>query len=271
MKPTLRAALAGLAGLLLVVSSAHSWSQDTKRHEDRSREDRNRDERSREIVSEDSTGPVYNPPHRGAPGGRVGGGTRGEGREEVKLWVLAPDHTGLTTKAQPSLFWFISETKFPVELTIVDPGKDAPVLETRIPEPIECGVYRVRLADYRLELSPKVAYQWSVAVIRDPARRARDILASATIQRLEPGQELSKLAAADGKALAFEYAKASIWYDALEAIDDLIKRSPGDKTPRLYRAALLAQVGLAQVDEQLEKERCARVRTSGLHSAAAFR
>jgi len=52
--------------------------------------------------------PSYQPPLRGAPGGRVGGGTRGTGRETFVLSVLAPDHTGLTVSEQPALYWFIS-------------------------------------------------------------------------------------------------------------------------------------------------------------------
>ena len=55
-----------------------------------------------------SAAPVYRPPLRGAPRGRVGGGSRGTGRESFVLSVLAPDHTGLTTSEQPSLYWFIS-------------------------------------------------------------------------------------------------------------------------------------------------------------------
>jgi len=47
--------------------------------------------------------PVYRPPKRGAPGGRVGGGTRGFQREVFVLSVLAPDHTGLTVSEQPFL------------------------------------------------------------------------------------------------------------------------------------------------------------------------
>ena len=47
--------------------------------------------------------PLYKPPLRGAPGGRVGGGTRGSEREVFVLSVLAPDHTGLTLNEQPSL------------------------------------------------------------------------------------------------------------------------------------------------------------------------
>jgi hypothetical protein len=71
------------------------------------------------VFAADANVPVYNPPSRGAPGGRVGGGTRGGGQRDVfVLSVLAPDHSGFTTSEQPSLYWFISNsTSLPIELT----------------------------------------------------------------------------------------------------------------------------------------------------------
>ena len=52
--------------------------------------------------------PVYKPPPRGAPGGRMGGGTRGISGAAV-VSILAPDHVGLTMQEQPSLHWFADE------------------------------------------------------------------------------------------------------------------------------------------------------------------
>src|SRR6476469_6610861 len=96
------------------------------------------------------SGPRYIPSKLGAPGGRVGGATRGpSGRDIFVLSVLAPDHTGLTVHEQPCLFWFIStQTTLPVEVTIVDPNADAPVLQTRIATAVDRGVHRVRLSDH---------------------------------------------------------------------------------------------------------------------------
>jgi len=53
--------------------------------------------------------PTYRPPLRGAPGGRVGGGTRGIGDEFITLLVLAPNHVGLTVQGQPTLYWYLSK------------------------------------------------------------------------------------------------------------------------------------------------------------------
>jgi hypothetical protein len=206
----------------------------------------------RESVAKAAPAPLYKPPLRGAPGGRVGGGTRGApGRDIFVLSVLAPDHTGLTTKEQPSLFWFISaDTSLPVELTVSDPNATEPLLETRVAVPVGRGVHRVRLSDYNIKLAPGVAYQWAVTVIPDASRRSRDILASGTIERVEPAGDIApKLAAAGDEERASVYAEAGIWYDAIEAVSDLIERSPGDAMPRNYRRALLTQAGLPQMAE----------------------
>ena len=206
----------------------------------------------REATSEESSGPVYKPPPRGAPGGRVGGGTRGApGRDIFVLSVLAPDHTGLTTKEQPSLFWFVSsQTSLTLELTIVDPNATEPLLETRIAAPVARGIHRLRLSDFRVRLAVGVPYQWSVAVVPDPARRSRDILASGTIERIESAGGLEAKVATRGKEdLVSLYAEEGIWYDALETVCDLIEGSPGDTTPRRYRAALLTQAGLPEIAE----------------------
>ena len=201
--------------------------------------------------ADESSSPAYKPPLRGAPGGRVGGGTRGTPGSMFILSVLVPDHTGLTLKEQPSLFWFISgDTSLPVELTISDPNASEPLLETRMPGPVKRGIHRVRLADYGVRLVPGVAYQWSVSVIPDSARRSRDIVGSGKIERIElSGDVQAKVAGVGKEDLATRYAEAGIWYDALEAVSDQIERSPGDNKSVGYRAALLRQVGLPEIAE----------------------
>ncbi|MEO8326531.1 MAG: hypothetical protein ABI618_11810, partial [Nitrospirota bacterium] len=48
---------------------------------------------------------LYQPPPRGAPGGRVGGGTRGPSSDLPLMWALVPDHVGLSAEVQPRLVW----------------------------------------------------------------------------------------------------------------------------------------------------------------------
>jgi hypothetical protein len=196
--------------------------------------------------AETASAPVYKPPLRGAPGGRVGGGTRGTGREAFILSVLAPPHTGLTTSEQPVLYWFISSpSSHPVELTLVDPQKADPLIELRIPPPVAAGVHRVNLAEHGVKLDPAVAYQWYVAVMPDTGRRSKDILAGASLERVPVPDDLvaklSKAAKADRPAV---YAGAGIWYDAIAALNELIDETPQNAALRTQRSALLREVGL---------------------------
>ncbi|HEY7520741.1 MAG TPA: DUF928 domain-containing protein [Methylomirabilota bacterium] len=195
--------------------------------------------------------PVYKPPLRGAPGGRVGGGTRGTPRDMFMLTALAPDHSGLTMQEQPPLFWFISgSTSFPVELTITDPRAPRPLVETRLTSPVPAGVHAIRLADHGVRLAPGVQYRWFVAVVPDQGRRSRDILAGGTIERIDvPDALRSRVETTPREQLPFVYAEAGLWYDALATVSELIERAPGSREHRQQRSALLSQVGLPLVDE----------------------
>jgi hypothetical protein len=193
---------------------------------------------------------VYKPPLRGAPGGRVGGGTRGTGREAFVLSVLAPNHTGLTTSEQPSLYWFISTTSsYPIEVTLVHPDKTDPLIEMRVPPPVAAGVHRIRLADHNVKLDPAVAYQWYVAVVPDGGRRSKDILAGGSIERVSVPADLPDRVSKTSKSeLPRVYADAGLWYDAMSAIGDQIEQAPSDQALRDQRSALLRQVGLPDVN-----------------------
>ena len=193
--------------------------------------------------------PVYKPPLRGAPGGRVGGGTRGISRDTFVLSVLAPNHTGLTASEQPALYWFISKaTTLPVEVTVTEADGADPALETRLTAPVSAGIQSIRLADHGVRLKPGVVYQWHVAVVADPNRRSRDILASGTIERVEAPEPLrTRVASAKPHELPAIYAEAGLWYDAVAAASDLIAAAPENAELRKHRTALLTQVGLVDV------------------------
>jgi hypothetical protein len=203
------------------------------------------------VSAADANGPVYQPPKRGAPGGRVGGGTRGTQREVFVLSVLAPDHSGFTTSEQPSLYWFISkETSLPVEVTVMDPQGVQPILETRLPAPVTAGVHRIRLSDFNVHLAPGAAYRWFVSVVPDADRRSKDITAGGAIERVEMPEGLkAKVAQAAKSDLPSVYAEAGIWYDTVTAISELIEAAPQDQALRKQRTALLSQVGLTGITE----------------------
>ena len=77
---------------------------------------------------------AYKPPLRGAPASRIGGGTRSAGEARLVVDVIAPDHTGLTSVGQPTLYWFASEAvTAPLEFTLLPVNADNPVVERSLP------------------------------------------------------------------------------------------------------------------------------------------
>lgn len=202
------------------------------------------------------TTPIYIPPKRGAPGGRVGGGTRGTD-QTFTLSVLAPDHTGLTTQSQPILYWYLSKSiSTPMEFTLIDDDVTKPLVEKVLNPPFEAGIHRLRLADFGVRLAPGRQYQWSVTLVTNPKRRSKDVLAGATIEYFTlPEATALKLVRADWSEAVRLYAELGHWYDAVTVLSELIDANPTDAALRKQRAALLQQVGLPEIaDHDLELE-----------------
>lgn len=165
--------------------------------------------------------PVYKPPLRGAPGGRVGGASRSAVRVSTPLPVielLAPaDHAGLTATATPTLYFYVSRpVAWPTQFTISAPMQPAPVLEVTIPSPAAAGIYALPSGDYRVHLRPEVAYTWSVSIVLDPRAWSRNIVASSTIV-FDPTVNISADLAMPPLRRAAVLADGGLWYDAVAA------------------------------------------------------
>jgi hypothetical protein len=191
-------------------------------------------------------GGVYKPPLRGAPGGRVGGASRGAIRSAIPLptiELIAPlDHTGDTASATPVLYFYVSQpVALPTQFTISQPLVAKPVLEVTFASPPARGLYALRLADYHVQLEPGIAYTWSVSAIVDPKTWSRNVVASATIERVTPEASLaSALTASPARRVAL-LAGAGLWYDAVAAAaeaENLDRHAALDE--------LLTEVGLSE-------------------------
>ncbi len=189
--------------------------------------------------------PVYIPPGFGSPKKRTSGGVRGGPAVGVEL--LAPaDHVGVTTRAQPTLYWNLTApTTARVDFVIRDDRAVKPLVDRTLPAPGGAGIHAIRLEDVGVSLEPGVDYQWFVALVTDPERRARDVVGSAWVRRVEPSPTLlERLTAAGASGAVFVYAENGVWYDAIDAVSGRIQADPQEPTPRRQRAALLEQVGL---------------------------
>ena len=193
----------------------------------------------------------YRPPKTGAPGGRVGGGTRGADPNLVALFVLAPDHVAATIKDDPDFYWYISAPpKYPVEFTFSEDQGVQPLVQTRISPPVKAGLNRIKLKDYGVKLSKGVQYRWFMALVPDENRRSKDLVAGAMIERIDmPGGLKEKLASAgEGNEWPL-YAQEGVWYDAIMALSEQIAAKPGDQGLRAQRDSLLDQVGLPRIGD----------------------
>lgn len=196
----------------------------------------------------DSCPPAYADPEAHEPPVRIGGGVRGAGSVDVQVVALAPDHTGLTAEDQPTLYWFVSQAvPLRLEFTIVETATPKPVLDQTIEQKALAGIHALRLAAFGVRLKPDVAYRWFVSIVTDEEARSSDILASGTIIYRPPSATLmAQIAKTDvPRVQASLYARAGIWYDAIDAISRAIDAAPDDKALRQDRAALLRQVGLS--------------------------
>jgi hypothetical protein len=192
---------------------------------------------------------IYKPLLLNAPRTKAGGSTRDTGGEAAILQVLSPDHAGLTTRAQPTLYWY-ARTPVVVRFEIAPIKKDGtgPLLEIEAGSNKVAGIQQLNLGDHNISLQPGSVYQWSVALATDKGSRSPRAIAGGVIEYMEPGEGLtSRIKRNHGTDLVNVYANEGIWYDALETISSMIEESPEDKGLEAIRASLLDQVGLQVV------------------------
>jgi hypothetical protein len=191
---------------------------------------------------------LYKPPSPGKPARSVGGGSRGTIDKIPAVFVVTPDHVAQTVSDQPSLFWYIDRApaaSMRVEFTLLDADGIEPLVEATLTNPDSAGVHRIRLSDFDVELAPGSEYEWSVAVIIDPDKRAKDIVATGWIDRVEGSAALTaRIESGGGSASAAIYAEEGLWYDSFTALSDLIERDPSDAQLLRQRQDVLRQVGL---------------------------
>jgi hypothetical protein len=196
----------------------------------------------------------YTPPKGVAGAVRLDGdgGSRGAGVILPSIYVLSPSGPALTTREQPSLFYYQSGpapkgVSLHFKLTLIEPKQSKPMLKINVPvnpEQTGAGIRRIQLARQKISLKPGVAYTWSVALGPLAESGSQDVVATGAIQYKEPSAELKAALVANPGDKALVYAEHGVWYDALEELSNQLVAEPGNKAIAAQRAALLEQVGL---------------------------
>lgn len=196
----------------------------------------------------------YVPPYRGTPRRTQGTGTRGDDESKsVALKLLVPDdHTGQTISGHPTFFWYISEVPTePVEFSLVESGVAQPIFVQQL-QLNKAGIVRIEMPKNLPELVPGKEYRWSVTVIGNANRRSNDTFAQSWIKRVPTTPTLQQqLAAANSdRDRALIYAKAGLWYDALNTLSTAQAANSTNSSIRQDFLSLLDRAGLAEVAQQ---------------------
>lgn len=162
-----------------------------------------------------------------------------------RIQSLAPgDHTGLTLKASPHLWWTLSEpTDQPLQITVVDDMAINPLLRVDLPGPHAAGVHEIDLSTHNLALPPGRDYRWFVSILLDPNRPSRNPIAAGAL-RVLPKEDArrSELGTVSGSAKGHRLAELGIWYDAYDFFARLVREHPDQPGLQAYRDGLAQQV-----------------------------
>lgn len=171
----------------------------------------------------------------GLPGRRVGGGTRSGCELNAKqLTALAPENNlGLTQAAYPTLFFFVPQTSTPktVEFVLRD-DKNHLVYEKSFIKTGSSGIINVSLPQEKSlpPLNVDKNYRWYLSVICEPKNRAKDIVVSGWIRRVQPDPMFLKKLEQTKTSVdcADLYASAGLWQDALVTLAEPRYTQPND-------------------------------------------
>jgi hypothetical protein len=193
--------------------------------------------------------PTYVPPMRGSPNARISGASRGAALVGLPhLEVLAPDHAGETLEEQPTFFWSTSRpVDGKVELAINAVATERVLYKTTIPGPKAAGIYAFSLTGTSARLDLNSEYRWSVTTIVEGTDESHTITVSGLVKRVPRSEVKLTSFPPDPNSAAIAYARAGLWYDAVEALSLGLQQTPSDARLHRSRAALLRQVGLPDV------------------------
>ena len=176
---------------------------------------------------------VYTPPVQGAPGDRIGAGTRSSSKRIGRVLLLAPKGGGLTVSEAPRLYWWLAEQfKGDIEIRLQGVGAERPLMHLKRALASKPGLQVLDLDQLGLRLRKDRIYHWTIMLHASDGRRwgAGTTYIERKNRSIEPK--------ADNDAVkARNYAAAGYWYDALALLAENPKHAK-------LRKGLLDSAGL---------------------------
>lgn len=182
-----------------------------------------------------------------APGRRIAGGSRSPQEKNCSLGqnpltaIVPNSNIGLTTQANPTLFFYIPQTSATLELVLRDQDKE---YKQTYKSSEKGGIVSI---PFNKALEVGKEYRWSLAIVCNPEQRSKDKFVQGAIKRVKTEPQLaSKLATATPQERANLYAQAGIWQDSLASLAQSLSSNPSNAELKAEWQALLTSksVGL---------------------------
>ncbi|WP_353572016.1 DUF928 domain-containing protein [Candidatus Albibeggiatoa sp. nov. BB20] len=158
------------------------------------------------------------------------------------LLPLASQSIGITTTAQPSLYWFTSEdvgeSLFTIKIANMENENEGPTEIVLEKDKLAAGIHLFSLQEHALVLAENVLYEWTISLVCDPYNPSSNQTIGGVI-KYQNNEILAEAAKSDTKQMANLYQQKKIgWYDAIHAVSSQID---ADKSLRAVRAHLNKQ------------------------------
>lgn len=201
---------------------------------------------NRDVIAENQPSPwliAFDPPRRGVPGRREGGGTRGtQCADYTNLISLIPVSTmGLTAYEKPQLFFYlpVANVDTPIELLVTKlPDSESPepeeivIYSTQFQLDMENpGIVGINLGDFDgfpgLEVNQY--YHWYLTILCDPVNESVNQIVDGWIKRIDlDSDQIQKLEGLNGSDRLEFYKEKTLWYDMVAAFSELLSDNPRD-------------------------------------------
>jgi hypothetical protein len=206
----------------------------------------------------------FQPPKRGMPGRREGGGTRDplacvRGKPNQLTALLPTTNLGLTVADYPRFFWYMPQTKAKLAefaLFEVDDHLDdrQPVYQTtfNLPGDISSGIVSFQLPNTNIPpLQVGKDYRWTVSLICDPSNRMRDVAIEGWVQRVATDPRLSRqLTRAKAVDRIQLLAQNGLWFDTITTLAAERVAHPTDPALKTSWSELLKSIKLDKLADQ---------------------
>ncbi|MBE9007820.1 DUF928 domain-containing protein [Fortiea sp. LEGE XX443] len=137
---------------------------------------------------------------------------------KLPLTALIPEsQLGLTTLANPALFFYVPQTSAPELELVVQNENEQEVYIQKYKPSNKAGIISLRLPVNSLAVNKQ--YKWKLSLICNPTDKSQNKVVAGLVQRVLPDQQLvKKLQQATRQERAVLYAAAGIWHDALASV-----------------------------------------------------